>query len=487
MNLLQMSLSGGVMILAVICIRALAINRVPKKTFLVLWGLVLARLLVPFSVPSGWSIYTLLHRYTTAAAVNRAAILAASAGAVPQETAAAVQPAAGAAPAVPAWGILWTAGTLLCAVLFAAAYWKCYQEFQMSFPVENAFARQWLQEHPLRRTVSIRQSDRIASPLTFGILHPVILMPRKTDWADETTLQYVLAHEFVHIRRLDTAAKLLLIAAVCVHWWNPMVWAMYVLANRDLELSCDEAVIRQFDRSTRAAYATALIHMEETKSGFAPLCNHFSKTAIEERITAIMKTRKTTLMSLLLAAVLVAGTATAFATSEQTGAADKENAASTVPQKELRAMEDRAMGTNTATTGEEETLMSYVDPKDGKTYYSFDNGKTFTPMPDAEFEQAYPTPNIEWWTYDEYKAWLENEKKTLQEMVGEQGYTNTQGWFTWTQEMVDETIADYESILEDIKNGIMYSKSVDGEEDVMVSYNRMDVVLGTSDALHSEA
>ena len=330
----------------------------PKKTFLVLWGLVLARLLVPFSVPSGWSIYTLLHRYTTAAAV---------------------QPAAGAAPAVPAWGILWAAGTLLCAVLFAAAYWKCYQEFQMSFPVENAFARQWLQEHPLRRTVSIRQSDRIASPLTFGILHPAILMPRKTDWADETTLQYVLAHECVHIRRLDTAAKLLLIAA------------------------------------------------------------------------------------------------------------DKENAASTVPQKELRAMEDRAMGTNTATTGEEETLMSYVDPKDGKTYYSFDNGKTFTPMTDAEFEQAYPTPNIEWWTYDEYKAWLENEKKTLQEMVGEQGYTNTQGWFTWTQEMVDETIADYESILEDIKNGIMYSKSVDGEEDVMVSYNRMDVVLGTSDALHSEA
>ena len=150
-------------------------------------------------------------------------------------------------------------------------------------------------------------------------------------------------------------------------------------------------------------------------------------------------------------------------------------------------MEDRAMGTNTATTEEEETLMSYVDPKDGKTYYSFDNGKTFTPMTDAEFEQAYPTPNIEWWTYDEYKAWLENEKKTLQEMVGEQGYTNTQGWFTWTQEMVDETIADYESILEDIKNGIMYSKSVDGEEDVMVSYNRMDVVLGTSDALHSEA
>ena len=460
-----MSLSGGVMILAVICIRALAINRVPKTTFLVLWGLVLARLLVPFSVPSGWSIYTLLQRGTPAAAANR--VWTAPTISVPQGTVEVPQ----AARTVPLWGILWAAGAVLCAVGFAVAYWKCYQEFQMSFPVENAFARQWLQEHPLRRTVSIRQSDRIASPLTFGILHPVILMPKKTDWTDEATLQYVLAHELVHIRRFDTATKLLLIAAVCVHWFNPLVWAMYVLANRDLELSCDEAVIRQFGRSTRAAYAMVLIRMEETKSGVAPLCNHFSKTAIEERITAIMKTRKTTLMSLLLAAVLVAGTATAFATSGQTDAAEKQNAASV----------DRQLGTNVATTEEDETLLSYVDTKDGKTYYSFDGGKTFTPMTDAEFEQAYPTPDIEWWTYDEYKAWFETEKKNLQEMVGERGYTNTQGWFTWTQEMVDETIAMYESILEDIKNGMMYSKSVDGDEDVLVSYNPADVALGTSD------
>ena len=125
--------------------------------------------------------------------------------------------------------------------------------------------------------------------------------------------------------------------------------------------------------------------------------------------------------------------------------------------------------------------MSYVDPKDGKTYYSFDNGKTFTPLTDAEFEALYPTPDIEWWTYDEYKAWLENEKKELQSMVGEKGYTNTDGWFTWTQEKVDETIVLYEEILQDIQNGVKHSKSVDGSEDVMVSYNPADVALGTSD------
>lgn len=111
----------------------------------------------------------------------------------------------------------------------------------MSLPVENDASRRWLQAHPLRRTITLRQTDRISSPLTFGLLHPVILMPKETDWDDEASLQFVLEHEFVHIRRLDTAAKLLLITAVCVHWFNPAVWAMYALANRDIELSCDEA------------------------------------------------------------------------------------------------------------------------------------------------------------------------------------------------------------------------------------------------------
>ena len=96
------------------------------------------------------------------------------------------------------------------------------------------------------RTAAICQSDRIASPLTFGVLHPVILMPKGTDWKDGRTLQYVLEHEFVHILRFDTLSKLLLIGAVCVHWFNPMVWVLYILANRDLELSCNETVVRRF-------------------------------------------------------------------------------------------------------------------------------------------------------------------------------------------------------------------------------------------------
>ena len=429
---------------------------------------------------------------------------------------------------------------VLCAAVFAVTYWKCYQEFQMSLPLENQVSRRWLRAHPLRRVISIRQTDRVSSPLTFGVFHPVILMPKGVDWEDETALQYILEHEFVHIRRFDTVFKLWLIAAVCVHWFNPLVWVMYVLANRDIELSCDETVVRHFGSGTRASYAKALIRMEETRSAFVPLCNHFSKSAIEERITAIMKMKKITVISLLLAAILVAGTVTVFATSAKAeansgqettaisgtgakpdeellaegltyqdytwfyqgkavagmyddnggiytndagacdvylaikrGSGNKISELVQITKKQFTELVDRHMN-DVETEAEDGSLMSYVNPDDGKTYYSFDEGKTFEPLTDEEFEARFPTPSVEWWTYDEYKAWLDNEKMQLQSIVGETDWSNGEK-FTWTQEEIDKTIAMYENILEDIKKGIMYSKSIDGQDDQMMSYDPADI------------
>ena len=558
MSLLQMSVTGGIMILAITVLRALAMNHVPKKTFLALWGAALLRLVLPVSLSSTLSIYSLLGQKT---ALNVVDVPAAATPALLPGQAVAALPQIDAAPVqtISVWSIVWIAGVVLCAAFFAAVYWKCCREFRMSFPVDNDASRQWLQTHPLRRGICIRQSDQISSPLTFGVLHPVILMPKKTDWNDETALQYVLEHEFVHIRRFDAVSKLLLIAAACVHWFNPLVWVMYVLANRDMELSCDESVVRRFGSDARASYANILISMEETRSGFAPLCNHFSRNAIEERITAIMKTKKITVMSLLLAALLVAGTVTVFATSAKTeepsvpvkgtGAVVEQNSAAgsggsvavetgeplepsaeyaaagirrqetmwyyqkqpiamiyddnggiymdgeaadgiylhiirgsrssisevtIVTKQQCRELADRYMNAIEPESAEN-TLMSYVDPSDGKTYYSFDGSKTFEPMTDAEFEARFPTPDVERWTYDEYKAWLDNKKVQLQSLLGEEAWTSSDGSFIWTQEKIDETIALYEGILEDMKNGVMYSKNVDGQDDVLLSYNPADI------------
>lgn len=556
MRFWQMSVAGGIMILAITLIRALAINRLPKKTFLALWSAALLRLLIPYTLPSAYSLYSLIKQNTPTVTAN---IPATAFPALAIETVNAARTSVPARTgAISAWYIAWIIGMAICTIAFAAVYRKSLREFQMSLPVENPVAQRWLQNHPLRRKISIRQSDRVSSPLTFGVLHPVILMPKRTDWTDQTALQYVLEHEFVHIQRFDTISKLLLIAAVCMHWFNPLVWVMYILANRDLELSCDETVVRRFGANVRASYAKVLIRMEETRSGFAPIGNHFSKNAIEEWITAIMKIKKTTIISIVMAALLVVGTITAFATSANTsvvtvptGAVTEENSASSIgsgaafengdglkpraeytavgitdrdhswfyqgkpiaaiyddngdiytdekaedgvylnikrdssgkvsgamiiTRQEFRELADRHM--NAIQPSEDSnTLMSFKNPIDGKTYYSFDDGKTFEPLTDAEFEALYPTQDIEWWTYEGYKAWLENEKVALQSMLGEKGWTNGTSEFIWTQEMIDETIATYEDILKDIQNGVMYSKTVDQDEMVMMSYNPADVEL----------
>ena len=316
MSLLQMSFAGAVMILAIIVIRALAINLLPKKTFLALWGIAVMRLLLPFSLPSAFSVYSLIGNHipmTAPAKVPQAFEV------LPAETNGQMftMPSgiSNTASSISAWAIIWGVGMLVCALVFAIAYWKCRQEFQTSLPVDNGFIRGWLSSHRLKRTISVRQSSRFSAPLTYGVFCPVILMPTSTDWENTKSLQYVLAHEYVHIRRFNSITKLVLITALCVHWFNPLVWAMYVLANRDIELSCDEAVVRLFGENTKAAYARSLISMEETRSGLTPLCNNFNKNAIEERITAIMKIKKTSIFSLALAVALIVGVTTVFATS----------------------------------------------------------------------------------------------------------------------------------------------------------------------------
>lgn len=88
--------------------------------------------------------------------------------------------------------IIWLIGVGVCALFFIIAYIKCCREFKASLPIENDFATLWLREHPMRRSVQIRQCDKIKAPLTYGVFHPVVLLPKATDWTDETRLRYIL-------------------------------------------------------------------------------------------------------------------------------------------------------------------------------------------------------------------------------------------------------------------------------------------------------
>ena len=414
MSLMAMSISGAVLILVILAVRAGLKGRLPKRTFAVLWTVALIRLLIPFSVPSSWSAYTLLQnavpeteqvRYFTdmiagnpsggAARFGSASWLygtdtAGGAGNLPGREdgfgeGTGMQSGSGSGAQMdPAWkpqsrsgagsgartnaaqdpqsksgeqsqpdsasGIqsggqqassiasdsvseeklsfaecfadllpilrgIWAAGFLLCTIAFAWIYFRCCREFQMSLPMEDCFLENWQRTHPLRRRLSIRQSDQILSPLSYGFWRPVILLPKSTKCGDRFQLRYVLEHEYVHIRYFDAAVKLLMAAALCIHWFNPCVYLMYIFFNRDLELACDEAVVRRFGEEEKSAYAMALIEMEEEKSGLLPLGNSFSKNAIEERIGAIMKIKKISPLVHGLSAALVCGITLLFATS----------------------------------------------------------------------------------------------------------------------------------------------------------------------------
>ena len=317
MNLLQMSFSGAAFITAVVLIRAVAINKLPKKTFLVLWELVILRLLIPFSIPSMFSIYTLVTHSISSTTLPEAGTdynIPTMQGLF-VTTQGAVQPPADISPSVSMWFIVWCAGIILTALFFVISYLRCLIEFRTALPVHNHYIEKWLAERPLKRPILVRQSDRISAPLTYGIFRPVILMPKKTDWNNEKQLQYVLSHEYVHIYRYDTVTKLIATLALCIHWFNPFVWVMYLLFNRDIELACDESVIRQFGEKSKSAYSLMLINMEAAKSGLLPFCNNFSKNAIEERITAVMKIKKTSLLAICIATILIVGVTTTFATS----------------------------------------------------------------------------------------------------------------------------------------------------------------------------
>lgn len=307
MSIHEMSVAASVLIVAIVIIRAVGLYRLPKKMFLCLWGIATLRLLFPFSIPLPFSVPVEWAAPVSDFAANPGAYIPLDAIATPD----------GSETTIPVALMIWLVGICACALYFAISYFKSRKEFKTSLPVESEFTDRWLKDHPLRRPVQVRQTDRTKAPLTYGIFHPVILLPKRIDLTDETSLRYVLAHEYVHIRHLDVLTKLVLTVAVCVHWFNPLVWVMYILANRDIELICDETVVKSYEPEGKSTYALTLIKLEEIK-GRVAIVNYFSKNFVEERIEAIMKYKKSSVLAIVLAIIVVGGAITAFASGYRT-------------------------------------------------------------------------------------------------------------------------------------------------------------------------
>lgn len=330
MNLLELTLQGGVLIGAILLLRLLGRYRLPGWTFRILWGIALARLLIPVALPFPWNVYAGLERLLSPEAAQP----------IPSESGALVQafpvpPVSDlpgrdmpSAPQEPAWSgtaqtapmeipwpaILWLAGAVLLAVAFVVSYRRSVAVFRTALPLTHPAINRWRQCYPVLRGVPIRRCDRIRSPLTYGLVRPVILLPKGVD-CDQEEVGYILLHEGTHIKHGDAWWKLFLAAALCVHWFNPLVWCMYVWANRDLERYCDESVVRRCGLEARSEYALTLLKWEERRGGLLPLCSNLGTPILKERVIFIMKLKKQSAAAIALALVLVTGTTVAFATS----------------------------------------------------------------------------------------------------------------------------------------------------------------------------
>lgn len=427
MDLLQMSVSGGVLILFIVAIRALAIHRLPKTTFLVLWMITALRLLLPFSIPLPFNIPIGLDVFSDVIQElpsGNIGLPLQGGRFSPYDTGAATPNPA--TEHLSASMILWLVGVLLLILYFSISYVRSMRKFRMSIPDNAPYIREWLNTHQIVRPIEVRSSDLISSPLTYGILRPVILLPKKLDRNDQAVLKYVLTHEYIHIRRFDAITKILFASVLCIHWFNPLVWVMYVLANRDMELSCDAQVIRIMGERNRSSYAMMLIGMEETRSGISALCSHFSKNAITERIEAIMKFKKTSTVACALALVMVVGATTAFAASANTtaepehkdtssiaiaGVPDNKsdrvsidlNSAGDNSDYEMQVLGDSAVSNSTTINmedaeSEDSANLPGVEVSDGPTLISVshDDESKFTPEEWAEILKQIEQGSVYW-------------------------------------------------------------------------------------------
>lgn len=341
MNIIQMSLDASILLIGVMLMRLLFINKLPKLTLLILWGIVALKLIIPYSFYSKFDFRPMLQNLFSTITTTKGAGNIQNAIPVSQTPNTLYNQLLLTIKSDLVLSI-WFIGVIAISLIFIVSYIRSYKEFETAIPIKNnAYLNEWLQAHKLKRTIQISVSDRITTPLTYKLFKPVIIFPKSTDWNDKKSIQFVLTHEYVHIKRIDVLWKVILTVILALHWFNPLVWMMYYIVNRDIELSCDEQVIRRFGDKEKSAYALSLIKMADKNREMALFHSNFSKNGIEERIVSIMKLKKTSILGVALASTLVVGGITVFATTGYASETGKEELKQVMANKKILQEKDR--------------------------------------------------------------------------------------------------------------------------------------------------
>ncbi len=281
LRVLRMSLAGGVVILLILPLR-LMLRRAPRKYAYGLWPAAAFRLLVPVSLPSPVSLFRLLARPVAA---GEAVLAPRVSPLLPAGTEALavgnVAPAsAAAAPAVPA-----VSGEAAFPWLQLLAWaWLAGAAALLLYGLISGVRLRRRLRTAIRQREGYWCASEIGTPFVLGLLRPRIYVPWGLEGED---LENALAHENAHLRRGDPWWRLLSWLLVCLHWFNPLCWLAYLLSGRDMELSCDEAVLAR--RGDAGKYGESLLHIAAGDGPLSPSLPAFGELGVRQRVKHAMR------------------------------------------------------------------------------------------------------------------------------------------------------------------------------------------------------
>ena len=299
LKLVNMSIAAGWLILAVVLLRAL-LKKAPKALRCALWALVAVRLLCPVSLESAWSLVP------RAEALPRELFDTVEAAAPPAPAAPADAATAPRTPAAPG------AGTLArLAGRYGPAVWLCGMAALLLYALVSylRLRRRVAAALPLKAGVWL--CDDVRSPFILGVLRPRIYLPSDME---EEQVGCVLAHENAHLQRRDHLWKPLGFALLTVYWFNPLCWLAYALLCRDIELACDERVVRDLDPAGRKAYSSALLSCSAPRTTVAACPLAFGEVGVKERIGNVLNYKKPAFWLILVAVLACAVAGVCFLT-----------------------------------------------------------------------------------------------------------------------------------------------------------------------------
>ena len=304
LKIVNMSISASWVVIAVLTLR-FCLKKAPKWVNVLLWGIVAARMVFPFSIESVLSLIpsaetispTVMMEQTPSVqtgvpALNHVINPVISSSFTPA-------PGASANPLqiwIPILTGIWLFGIAALFLYSAVSYWRLHRKVCEAVILRG----------------NIYQSEKVCSPFVLGIINPKIHLPYHMDSRE---MDHVIAHEQTHIRRKDHWWKPLGFLLLTIHWFNPLMWLSYILLCRDIELACDEKVIREMGNEQRADYTQALVACSVNRRVIAACPLAFGEVGVKERVKSVMNYKKPAFWIVLASVIVCAVIAVCFLTN----------------------------------------------------------------------------------------------------------------------------------------------------------------------------